>query len=465
VKKFASVFLIWMIAVCIPVFRIWQVEGYSSWDLGIYAQAFYGVSQGNWNPWISVRQLFLFADHFDPVILLVGQWARWIEPALLGVAVDLLSTLLGAITAVYFGRKWGIKNGVAIFALLLFSRAQLQAVAFPAHASTWAIPVWVYLVLAWANDNRVGAFWSTQVLCLFREEYLFVWPMEACSEFWNRRWKTGFVFLVSGALWMTAVFWVRPRLLGSVMNYGGDAFLPLLMEPDQALWRAWVNRAFWNETLKIFLPWMPIWMWGYRFVRWSTWLWIFIPGILIRFLTSKMGFHYGGPVLALAFAISLPILKESVPRKVWAASVALGLSSILSFLTYVTVPAYLGRYKQMPSDSVRLSELGKATEILGEMRRDPFLKELPLLTQNHLIPRRVHCWNRIDLLGMHPPDRESSGFLLLFEKKTGDCWPIDCDQRDSVINGFSEIWDFETWFDGQYVMGRRYFKKKQSPVK
>ncbi|MFN7684635.1 MAG: hypothetical protein ACK5QT_04395 [Oligoflexia bacterium] len=81
------------ILVATPVLLNWLRFCYNNFDLGIYSQALANISFADLNPWLSVRQIRIFNDHFDPVLVFFAPFARLIEPSLAAILIELAFVL------------------------------------------------------------------------------------------------------------------------------------------------------------------------------------------------------------------------------------------------------------------------------------------------------------------------------------------------------------------------------------
>ncbi|MCK5379592.1 MAG: DUF2079 domain-containing protein, partial [Acidobacteria bacterium] len=62
--------------ILIPAWLRLNWHGFHNFDLGIYAQALFRLSLDDLNPWLTLRDVRVFNDHFDPVLFGVAPFAK-----------------------------------------------------------------------------------------------------------------------------------------------------------------------------------------------------------------------------------------------------------------------------------------------------------------------------------------------------------------------------------------------------
>ncbi|MCK8500257.1 MULTISPECIES: DUF2079 domain-containing protein [Myxococcus] len=88
------VVLLWLVLVVTPVWLQAARACFPNFDLGIYSQAVARLSLAQPNPWISARQVFIFNDHFDPILWVAHPLARLLPPMWAALVVEALFVLL-----------------------------------------------------------------------------------------------------------------------------------------------------------------------------------------------------------------------------------------------------------------------------------------------------------------------------------------------------------------------------------
>ncbi|MCK5073524.1 MAG: DUF2079 domain-containing protein, partial [Bacteriovoracaceae bacterium] len=134
------------------------------YDFGIYEQAIYEIAGGaGWNPYLTVRNIHIFNEHFDPVIFLAAPWALIFKynPVCL-VVFEWLWFAAIIVMIILISRK---KNSFyeTCFYIMLFclSRAIISGLAYPIHPTTWAmLPLFLIILYLYGNG-----FWGVFLSC------------------------------------------------------------------------------------------------------------------------------------------------------------------------------------------------------------------------------------------------------------------------------------------------------------
>lgn len=146
-----------------------------TYDFGIYYKAFVEIASfTDFNPYISFRNINIFADHFDPILypvsIIFGQISK--SQTMLSLIEALFVILPGF---VYINREKNLNffKGLFVFGLIYFSRGVLSALSYGVHPTTWSLLPIFFLInsICDKKDNHI-IFWSI-ILCLFKEVFPF----------------------------------------------------------------------------------------------------------------------------------------------------------------------------------------------------------------------------------------------------------------------------------------------------
>ena len=97
---------VFLLLVWLPVESALNAYCFNNYDLGIYAQALKLISFENINPYLSTRDVRIFNDHFDPVLLIFAPFAELVPPALLAIRVEMVCVFIASLAPF-----WLAKNG------------------------------------------------------------------------------------------------------------------------------------------------------------------------------------------------------------------------------------------------------------------------------------------------------------------------------------------------------------------
>ncbi|MFO0595159.1 MAG: DUF2079 domain-containing protein [Myxococcaceae bacterium] len=302
--------------------------GFANYDFGIYSQALARLALDPPNPWLSGRQLFVFNDHFDPVLFLFAPFARVFPAASVGLVAEALFASLSLVPLAWLAREGRLSaRGLWTFGVLLALNVGLtQAMGFPFHPTTWAVAPLAWLLAAVVLERWGVALVALVVLFTFKEEFPFV-GLALAPLVWvraPRRLAVGWVVASLG--WALFAFVLRPRLFGEVMPYasvpfrgwdeGVGAFLAARFAPGVL--------AGAGDLVVAFVPLII----SFALTRTRPgWLWLaLVPMVSIRFLSMAWRDHYGA-VVAVGLVFWLVDwwgrTKRELPWWVVAASVVL----------------------------------------------------------------------------------------------------------------------------------------------
>lgn len=418
------VVLIWGVFVVVPVWLQAAQVCFPNFDLGIYSQAVARLSLAEPNPWISARQVFIFNDHFDPILWVAHPLARIIPPMWAALVVEALFVLLTVAPLLWLHLKGLLSRNalVLLAALLLLSPSMVEAMKFPVHPTTWSVLPWVLTGLAF-HLRRQGLLLASLVLLFAcKEEFAFGGVMLTLALFLRgeRRLAT-FVGALSLA-WLAWVYGLRPWLLGPTVDYtfrlrqgmdgGWFHYLSLRLAPPH------VSRI--GTLTLLFVP-LGVWAWRERLRPDWTWLLVLLPMLGIRFLAMAWRFHYGVSVVVAALMGFLPVLRtRSPPWWVIASTSVVLLASNepnLRKLTSTLVSPQTSP-RHCPRTPERLASLSRGVDMLTQHREGSALLSSNLVA---LLADR----SEIYAVGGPQPDEGRVHEWVLVEKPPhGDVWPL-----------------------------------------
>ena len=426
-KYYLSCVLLFILLVWIPVEAAFHAWCFNNFDLGIYAQAIQDISLGNPNPWLSVRNINLFRDHFEPVFFLLLPFKSLMAPGLLAIRMDMLAILVASLAPMWLLRQKLVSAEVAVAAavLIMLSPLTLDAAYFSAHPGTWSLAplAWMFAFLFAGRNMAAIAMFILTLMC--KEEYPVVGFVLGAVLFLKGRKQTGLVFCVLGALWAVGVFFVRPLMLGpsdfhtnTVAHGEGARFFQDLGGLKILLQR----------NLEIFLP-IVILLYGRGLVpnlkRMAVPMAALLTLLAIRYAGGYWGNHRVAPLsVASGFFVIYWLGKMQIPPRTVA--VFAGCLLALSFADLELGSRYwLGKpfKKHCVASEGRLASLSRAAEYLRAHQ------DGAVLAGGNLIPPMV------DLPGIgHLGDTQATEFKYLFiEKGTQrNPWPITPDEFTSV---------------------------------
>ena len=204
-------------------------------DFSIYQQAIYdSFALANPNPFLTIRNVHILQDHFDPVFLLAGPWAalfNYSPYSLLVFEWLFLAATLGVL--IYYSQD--IKTVLLWSFLLLWNRGIIHAVGYPIHPTTWSMLPITLMIIA-IKEKRERLFWISSLSLLFFKEVFPIAILGLSGGFFlTRHYKKGSILLAVSLLFCLFNFYGRTHLLeGESLNYAAS------------IWKPWRDN-FWEQ--------------------------------------------------------------------------------------------------------------------------------------------------------------------------------------------------------------------------
>lgn len=272
-----------MILIILYNFKATLYNCFSTNDLGIYGQAIIESAHNlDWNPWVTVRGVYILNDHFDPIVLSMIPFARWFNYKIQGILVLEIGWWIATLIllnlihyqwcaysrSLQLNVKWNLRSALFLSFIFITCRGILLAITFPIHTTTWsmlAMVLLVYTIYNYHKNELPDASSSIQVvlasffICLFREEFPFAILALSFYYFlrsslyliskdskWNcqrssvkgpvlANFKLGVGLFILAILMIVFIFYIRPKWWGPTEKYGDGIVSKILNSPVSAL--------------------------------------------------------------------------------------------------------------------------------------------------------------------------------------------------------------------------------------
>ncbi len=212
-----------LVAMLNSAYSIWQYAHYksSAWDLGIFDQAIWHLSNFQL-PASSVRGVTnLFGDHFHPIISTLAPF-YWLfhSPVILLVAQGILFASI--IPAAYFlARHLEIAAWPAVVLALAFgiNPGLTPALGFDFHEIAFAAPLLIMAFLFF-EKKRWGGYSATIALLLLTKESMAIYvAVIGVVLLLKKSWRAGLATLAAGIIWYFAVTRLIIPILSDTHTY------------------------------------------------------------------------------------------------------------------------------------------------------------------------------------------------------------------------------------------------------
>lgn len=294
-------------------------------DYGIYQQAIYQIAAGeSWNPYVTVRDIFIFNEHFDPVIYLsipfvwltkYASWSLGVFEWLWYLAFTFLSWVLA--------KPKNIREMILVFAFVFFSRGILSGVLFTGHPVTWAIVPILLMVYFLSNEKYKGAWVCALLLCFFKETFGFGILGLSGAFILRKEWRRFLSFFILGGFFVLFELKLRSLLIGNTFSYG-NMFLAKMFEDPIKFGSKLLVEFEYKSLFKIFFPFLVptfVVMQKYRKKGWRSFLAGFefkvlcflAPMLLIHIIINRFYFHHASKFSALLIGV---VIFNDVKREI-----------------------------------------------------------------------------------------------------------------------------------------------------
>lgn len=406
---------------------------YSNYDFGIYVQALARLSLKDLNPWLSGRQLHIFNDHFDPVLLLVQPLAEVLPPFQAGLLAEALLVLLAVVPVLWLHatRRLGSAATLLLCAMLLLNSSVVDALSYPIHPTTWSVLPWVWLGVALHLRRPWLLLASLVLLFSCKEEFPFVGVVLAVGLWVRGERRLAVQVGVLSVAWLAFVFFARPWLFGQTQGYGSGLLIGLKEAPGAYVLKRLTAKGMASRLGSMVLLFVPVAVWAWRERLKPDWLLLalLLPMLGIRFLGMTWRLHYGAPVMAAALMVLLPLLAaRRVPGWVLLATGVLLVTTNETNLRNAVRTLRGGDFPaHCPADPARLASVRKGVDFIAQA------PEGKVLLGGNLL---AHLGARDELYtvgGLQPPDAHAYTYVLVEKPPHGDPYPATRERLEELL--------------------------------
>lgn len=294
---------------------------FNGYDLGIYGQAILKLSLfEDFNPFVSIRGINIFNDHFDPVIFIpaifISLFGGGIDFLLIFEWLMFLSFLPVLLCTTKTSKQFWFLGG-----LYFLSVGVVGALLYPIHASFWSVPIWALLARSIVKDKLVSVLLLSTFLCFFKEAYPFAILGLSLGYGLLKKYKH---CLLSGAVtlaFLIFLFVLRPIIFGPVYGHGEELVKNLLNDHIYFVYSL-IRELNYKDFAQNWLPPALVVVMGLlnSLTRRDAFLLLFLtlPILGIQFLANKFAHQYSfmwSVVWITFFALSYDQLKVKTKWK------------------------------------------------------------------------------------------------------------------------------------------------------
>jgi hypothetical protein len=272
----------------------------NGWDYGIFQQTLFDVASGaGWNPFNTIRGIFIFNEHFYPVLIPLAYLTRILgHSASSPFFIEWLSVALALVFVIKTTTDQNFFARMMAIIVIIFSRPILTAILYPVHTDTWTLLLHLTMFYGVAR-NRFHYVWiSALSLMFFKETYAFgIVGLSSYFLLIERNPRRFVPILAIGLFFVIMELGPRRMLLGDGNYYAVSYASMILSEPLKVL-------AIMRKTLisgsfiKVFVAYLFPIILAFRLLPMSQLrpllaaLAYLIPLILIHLIIERFYFHH-----------------------------------------------------------------------------------------------------------------------------------------------------------------------------
>ncbi|MCR9205284.1 MAG: hypothetical protein NXH75_11935, partial [Halobacteriovoraceae bacterium] len=263
-------------------------------DFAIYHKAIIEIgSFHSFNPYLALRDIQIFADHFDPFLIIPAVFSGFFNYSpLYSLLIEAFFVFLLFILILREFKKESLLDFSLLMSLAFFNRSLFSGLNYPIHPTLWSLP---FLYLTIKEVTGTGLVFST-FINFFKEVFcLFLLPAAITGYLLEKekRWLKligiqavfiGIIFVIRPAIWKTYSYAVDP-----IEGFKAFNFIDLLKMTAPSLLLLLIVRKTLNlKKLIIFLS-------------------FYFPSVLLHIISGKSYYHYG---VFLAYPLIFYVLCE-----------------------------------------------------------------------------------------------------------------------------------------------------------
>jgi len=357
-----------------------------AFDLGVFAQALWNTTQGDFLYSSLKGGICLLGDHFSPLLVLLAPvYKIWPDPRILLVLQPLISALCLFPLAKLARSRFEGNRPALIFSLIYFFYMPTRAALHEDfHPEVLAEPL-MFWAFIWLEEKRRFLFSFALLLILSAKENMagITFILGTYAFFFKRERLLGLFWMLASPLYLAAcVKMIIPVLSGQTYLYGGF-YDSVLQGGGAEVWNLLKDTERWGYAVKVFLP-----------VLFLSWLdlpsLILTLPVLTQNLLSDNGvvrsfnYHYTTgltPFVFISAVLGLKRLQIFLQSQLQYFKIILA-GLLLTGLLRSGAPEYF--YVWQSASRVD----GRTQMIRSEMKRLP--AEAILVTHNNLAPQTVN---------------------------------------------------------------------------
>lgn len=436
--KLISILGIIFILVAMALLFVLNLKGiflnnFHATDFGIYQQAVYDAAAlGDWNPYITIRDVKIFNDHFDPILLLAAPFVKLFGYTPYNLVIFEFLWLLA--TFVFIAKKARSKSEAVLFLVLtLLCKAVLTAFGYPIHPTTWSVFPVFFLGEAVLRDKKKQVIAYAFFVMMFKEVFAFGIVGLSGYYLFRRDFKQFAILFLLACSNIGFVYFGRPLFMGEIVSYQnqvlGGGILGMLKG---------ILKVDYLVLLKITFPlFIPLFLIFKSYLKEKKFLptdlgvvFYAIPIFLIHLITDKFHFQYG----LLVIAPLLCLIFFSDKKDEWMKGDKIIPVTILFFLisSMGTLTKFTKALVKPKSPSWEMSE-GRVNAV-EDLARFFNENEGSLLSTGGPVPRLMKPDMKIYQARIFSPLMDAYDWVVIEKPGTGNHYPFTNEEIEKAVS-------------------------------
>lgn len=420
---------------------------FNGYDFGIYTQAAFHLSKfSDLNPFVTIRGIEIFNDHFDPILFIPTLLIHFVQDA----GVVLLVYEWAMPIALILALKWALslpfrsKQFLVLCCLVFFGRGMLSAVSYPIHASVWSMPFWGLFVASLFQQRLRLMALSVLMICMSKESYPIAFMAVLPLFIIFKKHKEATVVFTIAALSCFMVFVLRPMLLGPVYGHGEQLMANFFANPFLALLQS-LKHLDLSNFINLFLPLVALGVLCARSAQLSKEQWKLsalaiaptLPIFFLQLIAGEFSFQYSFLFYAVVISVAMAVLKESdfAMRSKWiTAIVVLFIFTGFRYYEFAIKTVFTQQASSCKMNAERRLDLAAAQAIVKDKSEAP----LKVAATGGIVSSLIPYQDELFHLASHGDIQDQYQMLILERNGFGDVYPLNSMQIEQFIQYYRD---------------------------
>ena len=415
---------------------------YNAADFSIYQQAIYDIwTLKDPNPFISIRNVKIFNDHFDPVLYLAVAFTALFGQGFQQLLVFEWLFFLGLLASIFFIFKRDLKVALPYLLCVLLTKLLLTSLLYPIHPTTWASLVLFWLTYFIVKNKKLSLAITVPILCLFKESYAFALFPLGFYYAWKREFRLSLVIVFSTMTFITFELYFREKLLGTIVNYGNWFFAPLVKAPV-FFFKNMLVEFHAASFIKMFYPFVICFALYCKNLKGAhksplpldrlfVVFLIFAPLLFLQIWHNKIDHHYGAQLggILIGLLVSLKMLSGFSKKKL---AIVIGIFYLSCMGTYTKMfqAFFLGKFGGQKC-SLTAGKIMQNRKVKNRLTVIPGNEEI--LSTGGIIPFMMLPGKSINHYKGYSARKKFYNYLILELNHSGDIYPASSKDVQGVL--------------------------------